>query len=74
MATYSEGIMNDGAAILKDGIPMRVEEIVEALNARKPTEVIGHLNIGKAGMSFGFGRDVFSLPHGNYTLLREGRP
>lgn len=32
--TYSQGICGDGAAILKDGQPMTVDEIVAALNAK----------------------------------------
>jgi len=32
MAEYSEGICGDGAAILKDGAPMKVHEIVAELN------------------------------------------
>jgi len=29
---YSQGICGDGAAILKDGLPMTPEQIVESLN------------------------------------------
>jgi hypothetical protein len=29
---YAQGVMNDGAAILKDGQPMTPEEIISALN------------------------------------------
>lgn len=36
--TYSEGIMGDGAAILRDGYPMKVHEIVAALNRRSQDE------------------------------------
>lgn len=31
MIDYSEGLCADGAAILKDGVPMRIHEIVETL-------------------------------------------
>lgn len=29
---YTEGICEDGAAILKDGVPMKITEILEMLN------------------------------------------
>lgn len=32
MSEYSQGVREDGAVILKDGQPMVIEEIVEALN------------------------------------------
>lgn len=30
---YSEGICEDGAAILRDGVPMRISEVLAALNS-----------------------------------------
>lgn len=42
-AVYSEGVCGDGAAILCNGLPMRVHEIVAALNATRA------LSVQKAG-------------------------
>ena len=33
MAKYTEGIMEDGAAILKDGVPISVGDILNLLNS-----------------------------------------
>jgi hypothetical protein len=35
---YSQGVCSDGAAILKDGVPMTVDEVVAALNAKLPAK------------------------------------
>lgn len=32
---FTEGICEDGAAILKDGVPMKITEILEMLNGKK---------------------------------------
>lgn len=37
MARYTEGVMSDGAATLKDGRPMTISEILAALNRNGPT-------------------------------------
>lgn len=32
--TYTEGVMADGAAILKDGVPLTITQILDILNGR----------------------------------------
>ena len=38
MHEYTEGIMNDGAAILKDGVQMSVSEVIAELNRASALE------------------------------------
>ena len=38
MHEYTEGIMNDGAAILKDGVQMSVSEVIAELNRANALE------------------------------------
>ncbi len=38
MAEYSQGVCQDGAAILKDGEPMAIEEILDQLREREALE------------------------------------
>lgn len=38
--TYTEGLCGDGAAILRDGVPMSVSEILDALNAAAVREAV----------------------------------
>jgi hypothetical protein len=40
-ATYTEGVCDDGAAILRDGLPMRVSEVLDALNRLPPSDPVG---------------------------------
>lgn len=47
-STYSQGICGDGAAILRDGVMMTIEDIVATLNTRPAASVDAELvNIGK---------------------------
>lgn len=34
--TYTEGVMADGAAILKDGVPLTITQVLEILNGHNP--------------------------------------
>ncbi|WP_442801386.1 hypothetical protein [Serratia rubidaea] len=40
ITTYTEGVCDDGAAILRDGVPMSVSEILDALNAAAAREAV----------------------------------
>jgi hypothetical protein len=41
MSEYSQGVCEDGAAILKDGLPMTIEQILNELrSAQKPIAVV----------------------------------
>ena len=63
MSGYTQGVCQDGAAILKDGQPMTIEEILAALNeSERLAEMVDrahaalnellhgcHMNIGEPG-------------------------
>jgi hypothetical protein len=41
MSEYSQGVCEDGAAILKDGLPMTIEQILNELrSAQRPSAVV----------------------------------
>ena len=58
MSKYSQGVCADGAAILRDGQPMTVDEIVSALNradlaAERERELVDALKSISSGRGFG---------------------
>ena len=41
MAEYTEGVLDDGVAILKDGVPMTISEILAELSASRTIRCVG---------------------------------
>jgi hypothetical protein len=55
MNDYSQGICEDGAALLKDGLPMTIEQILTELrSAQKPSAVVPEswIKVAKGAIDF----------------------
>jgi hypothetical protein len=59
MCEYSQGVCHDGAAILRDGQPMTVEEIIgELRKAQKLARLLGFALEGLNGTPHSWGLDI----------------
>ncbi|WBF44482.1 hypothetical protein [Serratia rubidaea] len=77
ITTYTEGVCGDGTAILRDGVPMSVSEILDALNAAAvreaaPVALVDRRHAAAGGICWQNGGA--SLPHGTELFTAQPAP